>query len=415
MRINFFNLFLIISLILLIGCSQDDSHSQHDSHGQHQEHDSDLGPNGGKLFAKDDFELELKIYEAGVPPQFRVYGYVDEQPIAPQDMKVVVTTKRLGADSEKFQFTPQDHYLVSGQEVKEPHSFDLEISAEYQNNKYKWTTESYEGRTTLSDSIAARSGVITAKAEKYSIHEILKAKGKIVPSEHKIAHIIARFSGIVKEGRKHIGDAVSKGEVLATIESNESLEPFEVKSQIAGTVINGHLIVGEYVPENQWVYIVADLSDVWVDFYVPISDRNSIAIGQSVKIQSLDLKTESIGKVSYVAPYADERAQAQLVRVILPNKTMSFLPGMFVTGEILIKATEVDLAVKNSALQSFRDWKVVFIKVGEQYEARPLTLGITDGEYTQVIDGLQPGDQYVSENSFLIKADILKSGAAHDH
>ena len=220
---------------------------------------------------------------------------------------------------------------------------------------------------------------------------------------------------MVREGRKHIGDKVEKGEVLAIVESNQSLQPFEVKSQITGTVINGHLIVGEYVPENQWVYIVADLSEVWVDFHLPLTERESVRVGQSVSV-STGLDSGAItGNVSYIAPYADERTQSQLVRVVIPNPDGRFVPGMFVTGDLVLSNEPVRAAVRRSAIQTFRAWKVVFLNVGDVYEIRPLTLGRSDDEWVEVISGIEPGARHVTENSYTVKADILKSGASHDH
>ena len=73
------------------------------------------------------------------------------------------------------------------------------------------------------------------------------------------------------------------------------------------------------------------------------------------------------------------------------------------------------VAVKKSAIQRFRDWDVVFVKYGDEYEARPIKLGASDETWVEVIEGLKAGEAYVSDNSFLIKADILKSGASHDH
>ena len=90
-------------------------------------------------------------------------------------------------------------------------------------------------------------------------------------------------------------------------------------------------------------------------------------------------------------------------------------PGLLVAGDIVVEAVEAPLAVDNRALQSFRDWTVVFIQVDDTYEIRPLELGRSDGHFTEVLDGLQAGDRYVVENSYLIKADIEKSGASHDH
>jgi cobalt-zinc-cadmium efflux system membrane fusion protein len=66
-------------------------------------------------------------------------------------------------------------------------------------------------------------------------------------------------------------------------------------------------------------------------------------------------------------------------------------------------------------LQSFRDFTVVYARVRQTYEVRMLDLGRRDGEFVEVLSGLEPGTTYVSENSYLIKADIEKSGASHDH
>ena len=76
---------------------------------------------------------------------------------------------------------------------------------------------------------------------------------------------------------------------------------------------------------------------------------------------------------------------------------------------------EAPLAVRSDALQRFRDFTVVFEKVDETYEVRMLELGRQNTEWVEVLGGLEPGADYVAGNSFLIKADIEKSGASHDH
>ena len=88
---------------------------------------------------------------------------------------------------------------------------------------------------------------------------------------------------------------------------------------------------------------------------------------------------------------------------------------MTVKGNVLVDEKQVPLAVKTSALQKYRDFTVVFGKVGNTYEVRMLDLGMSDGEKVEVLNGLKPDTEYVTENSFLIKADIEKSGASHDH
>ena len=75
----------------------------------------------------------------------------------------------------------------------------------------------------------------------------------------------------------------------------------------------------------------------------------------------------------------------------------------------------VALAVKRSALQTFREFTVAFEQVGDAYEVRMLELGRQDETWAEVLGGLQTGATYVTDNSYLIKADIEKSGASHDH
>ena len=77
--------------------------------------------------------------------------------------------------------------------------------------------------------------------------------------------------------------------------------------------------------------------------------------------------------------------------------------------------SELRLAVPVASVQKFRDWDVVFLRVDNQYEPRPVTLGRSDGQWVEIVGGLRPGDTYVKENSFIIKAELQKSAATHSH
>lgn len=394
-----------------LGCNtngNDDGHA-------HQQAEEAHGPHGGTLLTQGNLQLELGIHEAGGPPRFRAYLSESGKPVPPSSCALTVTLHRLGGIENQITFTPKGDFLLSAQEVTEPHSFDVKVNLSYKNETLTWNYPSYEGRTTLSAEVARESGIETDRAKPQTIQQTIRMRGKITPSEHRIAHVIPRFAGIVREGRKHIGDPVAKGEVLAVIESNQSLQPYEVRSQIAGSVINGHLIVGEFVPENQWVYIVADLSEVWADFFIPLEEKGAVKVGQQVLVKGASGEDTFKGTVDYVAPYADEKAQAQLVRVVLPNEKQLLVPGMFVTGDLVVGQKEVPVAVRQEGIQTFGPWQVVFAKFGDTYEIRPVELGVSTSEWTEVTSGLTAGTEYVTKNSFTIKADILKHGATHDH
>jgi cobalt-zinc-cadmium efflux system membrane fusion protein len=107
--------------------------------------------------------------------------------------------------------------------------------------------------------------------------------------------------------------------------------------------------------------------------------------------------------------------QSVVARTSVDNFDGRWRPGMTVAAEVIVNARQVPLAVKESGLQRFRDFTVVFARYGETYEVRMLELGARDGTYAEVLGGIKPGTPYVSEQSFLIKADVDKSGASHDH
>ena len=88
---------------------------------------------------------------------------------------------------------------------------------------------------------------------------------------------------------------------------------------------------------------------------------------------------------------------------------------MAIRGLVTVEQRQVPLAVKTAGLQAFRDFTVVFAKVGTSYEVRMLELGTKGPEWTEVISGIKPGQTYVAKGSYVIKADIEKSGASHDH
>ena len=163
------------------------------------------------------------------------------------------------------------------------------------------------------------------------------------------------------------------------------------------------------------LFVVGDLSKVWAELDVFGRDLNKVKPGQPVRIVSLDEEGAAEGVVSVLSPLTSHSSQSVRARVVLENAGGSWRPGQFVHGVVTVAETSVPLAVRNSALQRFRDFTVVFAQVGDTYEVRMLELGKSDGVWTEVLGGLEPGEQYVTENSFLIKADIEKSGASHDH
>ena len=129
----------------------------------------------------------------------------------------------------------------------------------------------------------------------------------------------------------------------------------------------------------------------------------------------LNAEGDTIEGVIVHIPRTLNAMQAASVRVAINGDTASLRAGQFIKGELEVDQFEVPLAVKRSGLQGFRDFTVVYAKVGQQYEVRMLELGREAGEWVEILGGLEPGTEYVTDNSYVIKADIEKSGASHDH
>jgi cobalt-zinc-cadmium efflux system membrane fusion protein len=91
------------------------------------------------------------------------------------------------------------------------------------------------------------------------------------------------------------------------------------------------------------------------------------------------------------------------------------VPGTFITAEITVGEHAVPLAVRREGIQAFRDSTVVYVQMGDEYEVRMLDLGRAAGDYVEVLGGIDPGTRSVAANSYIITADIEKSGASHDH
>ena len=387
-----------------------------DPHGNEAEaEDTARGPHGGRLFGDRDFQCEVTIYEPeGVTPEFRVYFYKDGKPMDPAPIMLTITLERINR-TETINFKKQEDYLVGDKDVVEPHSFHATVRAENAGRNHEWKFDSIEGRTQLPPETVAKAGIEMLRAGPATIRETLSLRGLVRLNAERMAHVAPRFPGIVRKVAKHLGDSVKKGDVLVIIESNESLQPYEVKAEIDGTVIEKDATLGESVDSQQSLFTIADLSTVWVDFTVHRNDFSLLKTAQAVKIEAGNGEPTIEARLDYLSPLGAEASQTMLARSVVPNPDGLLRPGVFVQGIVTTKSAEVPVAVKASALQTFRDWDVVFIRVGTTFEAVPIEIGRRDDEWIEVSDGLPADSEYAADNSFIIKADVMKSGATHDH
>lgn len=350
----------------------------------------------------------------------------------------------------------------------------------------------------LSEEDVRRFGIEVGRAgsEDFEVH--LSVPGEITINTDRMAHIVPRVPGIVREVRKRLGDPVKQGEVMAVIESRdladaktaylasierfelanttfkregklwkekitseqeyldakkafaetkiqmrstgqklralgfnakyleklpsepaELLTTFEITAPFNCTVIQRHISLGEVVKDDADIFVVADLDTVWVDLRVHQKDVGLIRKGQKVIISAKSSVPETKGVIGYVAPVIDEKTRTALARVVLDNTSGLLRPGTFVTANVLVKQLNTEVVVAKSILQDVDDKTCIFIKNEYGFEPRPVTIGWSNDEYVEIIEGLRPGETIVTKNSFRLKAELEKSAgggqAGHGH
>jgi cobalt-zinc-cadmium efflux system membrane fusion protein len=398
-------------LALLAGCARSDEGHSDDTHGVEAE--TPRGPHNGRLLADGPLQIELAIFESGVPPEFRAWTTLNGKPVDPSDVDLSVELTRLGGVVHQVKFAPQGDYLRGDREIVEPHSFDVRIVAKHRGKTHTWSYASYEGRVEIPAAAASAAGIETSTAAPGTLRETLSLYGTVTADPTRVREVRARFPGVIRSAARRIGDRVAAGETLARVESNESLRTYAVAAPIAGIVTDRHAESGEQTGDEP-LFVISDYSRVNAELTVFPRDRGRLRSGQPVRV-SAEGGTPAEGVIGYIAPSGDRTSQSLTARVTLENPEGQWTPGQFVEGRVTVGESPVALVVPLSALQTFRDFTVVFAQVGDTYEVRMLDLGRRDAEHVEVLGGLEPGTRIVTQNSYLIKADIEKSGASHDH
>jgi len=270
-------------------------------------------------------------------------------------------------------------------------------------------------RIRISDVKLAAAGVTLAEAAGATLTDTLAFNGILRANQEAVVQVTPRFPGIAKSIQKRIGDKVARDDLLAAIESNQSLTVYELKAPIAGTVIERQISLGEYASEQKPAFVVADLSSIWVDLSIYRQDLRRVRLGDEVLIDPDDGRGEIKGAISYMAPIGSSETQTALARVVLPNPDGRLRPGLFVTARLILAARNVAVAVRRSAIQTLESRTIVFVREdGDKIEARPVELGDSDPKFVEIRAGLSVGERYVAENSFVVKAEMGKGDADHD-
>lgn len=350
-----------------------------------------------------------------------------------------------------------------------------------------------EGAVWLSPEARATFGVEVAEAGPGKLERTITLPGEVQLNADKVAHIVPRVSGMVREVRKNLGDAVKSGEVIAVLDSRELADAkasdlaaasrhelakasverieklfekkiapeeellkarqalaetdidhrtaeaklhalgltqeqveklheekdtdysrYEIKAPFEGVVIEKHLTLGEVVNAESTCFVLADLSNVWVDVTVYPQDVPNVAIGKPANVTAAGTETRR-GEIAYVSPKIDEGTRTGMARIVLPNPDQRCRPGMFVRADLVVSAEDAAIVVPNSAIQTIDNQTVVFVEEHDEFKKRPVLVGRTTGNQSEILKGLNPGERFASSGTFVLKAELGKAEAEHSH
>lgn len=406
--------FTAIAVLLCVGCAGRDeqSHENEPSEKAHQR-----GAHGGKMHADGDVRLELGIDEGEGRPTFVAHvSDASGQTLSVAADALTIELVRFGERHESILFRKEGEGLRSVSVIAEPHSFRSTIRLAHSGHVHEWTDEQVEFRIELVPEGLAMSGIEIGEAQALEIGVTLESPGEVHLDEERVLEVRPRFAGVVQSVSRRLGDRVKAGDMLAVIQSNESLSNYEVAAAQGGVIVSRDAAVGESVHPETVLYTIADFSKVWVDFAIYPQHLDKVRRGQSVIITAASREDLTArGTIDYVGPLLEQDTRVSYGRIVLPNAGAIWQPGLFVTVHTLVDRAQVPVAVPEEAIIRSRFGPAVFRVQGNVFELQPVVTGRSDGTHTEIVHGLEAGAAIATANVFVLKAELGKSEAHHDH
>jgi cobalt-zinc-cadmium efflux system membrane fusion protein len=193
------------------------------------------------------------------------------------------------------------------------------------------------------------------------------------------------------------------------------LNRLELRAPFDGVVMEKHLALGEAVKEDANVFTISDLSSVWAELAVPPRDLNRVRVGEMVVVRAAAFDAQASGKITYVGSLLGEQTRTAKARVALANPDRAWRPGLFVNVEVQAGQADVPVTVVADAIQTVEDKPTLFVRTAGGFRVQHVVTGRSDGRLVEVVQGLKAGERYASVNSFVLKAELGKDSAQHEH
>lgn len=205
--------------------------------------------------------------------------------------------------------------------------------------------------------------------------------------------------------RQSVLDAEHSQNLIGNLNTVEN--QYQLKAPFSGTLIERHLVKGEWVASNETLFVLADLKELKVEF--PLFPSESGQIKSHAKIKMHDKESRLEGVLPHI-----ENELALKGFALVKNEDHRLYPGSYVDLDIVLSELYAPLAVEQEAVYEMEGKPHVFVKKDGGFEAREIEIGNQDDQYVEVISGLEPNEIYCSKNAFRIKADMGKEDVEHD-
>jgi cobalt-zinc-cadmium efflux system membrane fusion protein len=221
---------------------------------------------------------------------------------------------------------------------------------------------------------------------------------------------------VMQEAEIGVRNAAQKLSALgADAGGSGPLNRYEIRAPFDGMVLEKHIALGEAVKEDANIFVISDLSTVWAEIAVPAKDLNTVRVGGRAKVKASAFDASADGTITYVGALIGEQTRTAKARVTMANPAMAWRPGLFVSVEVASGASDAAVTVAADAVQSVEDKPAVFVRVAGGFQATPVTLGRGDGKLVEIVKGLPAGASYAAVGSFILKSELGKASAGHEH
>jgi len=267
----------------------------------------------------------------------------------------------------------------------------------------------------LSDEAIRSAGIVVGTAGPQPIAVVVELPGEIKLNAERSVDVRPTYAGRVVSLRASLGSAVSRGQPLGVIYSNESLSEYVVSAPMAGTVVARPANPGAVVDHESVLYTVADLSSVWLDFPIYVQHLGQIRRGQVVNVRTEGGPSiAATGTIDYVGPLLDVDTRTTYARVVLPNRDGRWQPGRLVTAIVVVERVTALVAAPEDAIVRVGTGSAVFRADSSGFEVQPVTVGRSDGTTTEIVSGLERGARVVVKGAFWLKAELEKEAGGHE-